>query len=790
MSTFHGNPRWAFVLAVLAAPGPAHAQEPEPLIEYRVQQGDSCASIARRFFGSARAYDRIHAHNPGLGPPPHRLQAGTVLRLPRQAAGGVGGADARLTVVVNRVEARAPRQRDWREAQRGLGLERGWQVATHDRSSAEITFRDASIVQMREQTLVIIYGASGQLARAGSPRATLERGTLRSRLDELAGVLRVSTASTEADVGSGQTVVSVAEDGTSRLANLEGAAATVTSGSVRVRVPAGTGTLVRRGERPTEPRPLPPAPRWAQDLAGRFVGLTGRGGTLAGSWMPVEGAVAYRVEVARQPDGGDLLAAVEMPATVTRFEVPRIPPGVYYVSVASIDHDLLEGRPSPRRAMQVLSARLIPLGGAEPIEEPYDPGDPSQPFRRPRVLPGTWIVAPVGLRCAAGDVEPAEMLTLREAGVFQVRCLDSRDREVPAFEVEVARVRAVLQPPEAALIRGRPVTIAVRILSPVPLPVMLSPILPDGISVESVERRAEDLYRLRLVAARDAPAEVDVSLGVLAATSSVPLATARIAVNDGVAPTFLRPAPPPEEAPLTPLGLHPIGPMPLSEQLSLGDLDRPGVSVWVSTGALGPVPGSGKVLVRTSTGAQAQIFDQPLRIGFAWILDVDGAGPPAGRRGHGDVTADLAWVVHRSPTLALSIDVGAWIPTRATEAGVEHLLLRPSASLDLQALPWLVLSTRQGLIAGAVGARPLLWSSSWGASVPVTRWLTPGLCVDVAVGRGSVGDLASVSGGADLVLAFGAFELGLLARIPLTADAREGFGSWLVSGSVGLAVSP
>ncbi len=49
---------------------------------YTVQEGDTCGSIARRFFGNSRAYGLIHENNPNLGPMPHRLQPGTTLRIP------------------------------------------------------------------------------------------------------------------------------------------------------------------------------------------------------------------------------------------------------------------------------------------------------------------------------------------------------------------------------------------------------------------------------------------------------------------------------------------------------------------------------------------------------------------------------------------------------------------------------------------------------------------------------------------------------------------------------------
>jgi len=114
--------------------------------------------------------------------------------LPRADGGSdAGEPDATLAAARRRVEARGPRAERWSGARVGQPLEGGWQVATHDASSATLAFRDESVLEMREHTLVVIYGGSRRLARRTDARATLERGALRSRLSELAGIVDVET---------------------------------------------------------------------------------------------------------------------------------------------------------------------------------------------------------------------------------------------------------------------------------------------------------------------------------------------------------------------------------------------------------------------------------------------------------------------------------------------------------------------------------------------------------------------------------------------------------------------
>ena len=125
--------RFGFALfSMLAASGfvPASGSAQE-VTEYRVREGDTCGSIARRFYGSSQRYDLIHRANPALGPMPHNLEPGTVLRLPRVE--GAGGADATVTAVRRQVASQAPRASRWDRARVGQELGQGWRVNTEER---------------------------------------------------------------------------------------------------------------------------------------------------------------------------------------------------------------------------------------------------------------------------------------------------------------------------------------------------------------------------------------------------------------------------------------------------------------------------------------------------------------------------------------------------------------------------------------------------------------------------------------------------------------------------------
>lgn len=740
------------ILAVLALVGLALFGEraaAQETFEYVVQPGDTCTSIAARFFGSAREYERIHALNPGLGPLPHDLAPGSRLVLPR----GATGPEARLTAVERDVRARAPGNGDWNRARIGLDLRRGHQVVTEAQSSAEITFRDRSILEMREHSLVVVYGGSERLA-SRARRATLERGALRSRLDELAGALAVETPRGRAAVGDGEAIVAVAADGTSRLSNLSGADAALETEAGRVVIPAGSGSLVTSEGRIVAPRPLPPAPRWANDLAGRFVGLTGAGATLSGSWLEVSGALAYRVEVARQPDGRDVIAALEVRAPATSFSVSGIPRGTYYVSVATIDRDALEGRPSPRRAMTVLEARLIDPDGAEPRSLPHDPGDPSLPPELPALFAGTWIVSPLSYRCAEAANEPRELATLRTAGEHAVRCFDVRDREVPAFSVRVVGIE--VSPEPSAIGQQDWQSIALDLRAELPLPAQLVAWSEtEGVELGRIERNGRS-HRLRARVFDPSVRRFEIAIGVQAATETVELGRTAIDVlrPGAIEPDRVAPPPPVE----TVLVAAPFDAVHDPAFTSIRATDHSGVVPWLGLEASGAT-GDRSVGARATIGASARVFDEPLRLRIAWTLGIP-------ELLESDLGALLVGGSFRleADRFAFDVEIAAWIVGGA-ESGLA-LRLAPSAGVAFAATEWLVFHVRQGVSSDLDEQTD--WTSAWAVELRPIRTVSITTELDLSLGHST---LARAGGGA--AMRFGWVEPFAGVSIGLTSEAQS-----------------
>lgn len=487
-------------LLVVACLGGAHAQG--TTFEYTVEVGESCASIARELYGDRERYDLIHAYN-DLGPLPHQLRPGQTLVLLRPE---LARSEAVVQRVVRRVEQRPPGLERWMRAAPGASLQRGHQIVTREDAQAELRFRDGSTLHMRERSLVIVM-AEGRHESRSIGRATLERGNLRAHLGRLARNIDVATPSARTRV-SGDAWVGVDEGGTSRVANRGRRAIVVHGDRGRVRVPSGSGTVVRRGERPDAPHPLPAPPSWRDDFQGRFVGFVGAGAPVVVSWEAVEGADGYRVELAHRPSGGDVVRSLRVSGTHARFD--GLDPGVYYASVATIDEEF-EGPNGSARAVVTLAARLLPPGGGTHVAENV-----------PRVVPGTAVVAPSGYRCGTRD-SMQTLFTLRALGRQTLRCVDASGLELLGGDLVVVRARArVVGAPVVR--RGRVTRIRFQLDSPVALPDRLVARTPQGVAVGPIVRR-DGVYVAEIGAAADAPANVAVELQVAVGADRLGIAT-------------------------------------------------------------------------------------------------------------------------------------------------------------------------------------------------------------------------------------------------------------------------
>ncbi len=522
-------------LLALFIAGPPQAGPDVVLEDYTVQPGDSCAKISRRRFGKSKLYSIIHEHN-DLGPLPHDLEPGLVLRLPVSAP---VQPDAELTRTERSVQARAPKDGAWSSALEGLDLFRGWRVNTLERAFAEVTFRDTTQIHLRENTLVIIYGGTRSTARRKTTTATLDRGALRSSLGALSGKakLEVETPSSATSLTGGVALVTVDEAGTSRIANHGDGQASVRSKTKRrkrVRVRKGMGSKVEKGKEPTPPKPLPATPAWATGAPTVFVAPAGAGGRVAGSWGAIAGAKSYRVELGQDARGGFVSTSVAVPGTVSRFEAHNLEPGKYFAIVSAIDDDAFESIPSRMVHLELRAAQLVGVDGTPVTTAQAEPvGNVVPPVR---TLLGTSLRAPDGLRCAFGDGELSTAPVAVKTGAQTVRCQDDSGADVRAFDVEVYGVQVAL----AGAAEGGPVVLkrsetrqlSVELSSPAGLPAGLAFEAPDGVAVSPVGAVEGGKATVTVTPGADAPSKGTLRLVAGTGDSRVVLGVVDFEVGD------------------------------------------------------------------------------------------------------------------------------------------------------------------------------------------------------------------------------------------------------------------
>lgn len=325
-------------LALTLAPEDASADD---VVRYVVQRGDSCAAIARRFYGDSSMVAPIHDANDMRTPPPHSLRAGTVLLIPPRSVVLEGGPDATLTSVKNRVEVQAPEPRPGRVDD---PLFRGNRVATAEISAASVTFRDETLVRLGERTLVVILGAPRWTGATQSSETSLVTGSLRAFMSGSRARATIATGGAHVRVIEGEASVSADARETTRLAVYDGNS-TITAARVVREVPKGFGSKAPRGRAPTPPKPLPAAPEWAMLPAGV---LFHRGVSaplfVAEVEAPDEDDVrSFRMQLALDPSFAEPVVDQIVPRDVRRIEAHPERPGRYFVRVSAVDDDGFEG---------------------------------------------------------------------------------------------------------------------------------------------------------------------------------------------------------------------------------------------------------------------------------------------------------------------------------------------------------------------------------------------------------------------------------------------------------------
>jgi hypothetical protein len=425
----------------------------EKLTQYVVQPGDTCWSIALKVFGNGEKYTLIHRYNE-LGPMPHVLEPGTVLKLPIAGESAL----AKVDWLQQEVEARPPSAFDWRAAEENMPLWRLYRVRTGEASAAGVEFEDQSRLRMRAQTLLVVYGTNAEksrLERQVRTWVTLEKGGIRgglARLDQEAS-MEVRTASSQVKLKSRDSQIDVDEAETTAISVYDGKARVSAKGDA-VTVADGEGTTVDKGKPPAPPRPLPQAPQWEGEEKDLVVIVPQTAlGEFELAWQPVKTAVRYRVELALDEAFRRVLTDAEIGAGIQKFAARALEPGTYYVRVSAIDDRKLQSRASSTvrvRIAEVLSSRAL---------NPDDTGEITVVGLLQLTLPAPLAV---GVEAALDDgpFQPADQaLRLMEPRVYKVRFRATGSTRESALTIRLLKTNTSLEIPPAPHTKSVPLPI-------------------------------------------------------------------------------------------------------------------------------------------------------------------------------------------------------------------------------------------------------------------------------------------------------------------------------------------
>lgn len=323
---------------------------------YTTRSGDTLSSIALRMTGNGANWSEIGRVN-GIDNEV-RIPVGTKVRIPATLL-----ADERIDSIVaaasGKIAAVLPDGRTL-SVSSGQKLPEGASIDTGPTGFLTLALADGSRISLPSQTRI----------RLEKLRRTQHTGTPRTEIALLQGKVESRVASLgknggQFDVRTPFSVTSVR--GTHFKVGLSGSTVTneVLSGSVDVSWAEGAGIRLRSGMGNIVSAGGVAAPR---DLLGApgMEKLTAIDTAVQLALAPVAGASAYRVQIARDSDGQDVIA--DQRAALPAFRFDRLKHGGYYARISAIDAIGLEGQSH-------LHAFRIGASG-EVLREPGKPGSP------------------------------------------------------------------------------------------------------------------------------------------------------------------------------------------------------------------------------------------------------------------------------------------------------------------------------------------------------------------------------------------------------------------------------
>ncbi len=303
---------------------------------YIVSKGDNLWNLSEQHLDKVTRFEQVRKLN-GISNP-KRIKPGTPIRIPLKWVRSNPVA-AKVASFNGQVELLKANDSKVISVNADTLLHLGDQLRTLDNSTIAIEFADKSILTVHENSLVHFdhlsaHGVTGMV----DSRLNLLQGRMDTRVTPAAGPgsrFEIQTPSAISAVRGTEYRASVSENNTSSNIEVLHGKVAVSGANQNVMVNSGFGTKVTAGSAPIPPRELLPAPIFdsiptsIQHINWRL------------SWSPIDSAISYRVEVAKEANFNTVLW--QSVTDYNRIAFPDLVDGHYIVRVRAIDKLGLEG---------------------------------------------------------------------------------------------------------------------------------------------------------------------------------------------------------------------------------------------------------------------------------------------------------------------------------------------------------------------------------------------------------------------------------------------------------------
>ncbi len=310
---------------------PVHAQQAsDPLFRYTVRPDDTLSALAKAFLVGGE-YLEVQKLNKVADP--RRLPIGSTLLIPDRLLRTV-------PIVAQVASFRGTVMIDGRQAELGSAVRQGMRIETGANSSVAITMPDGSSISLPSQSRIAIDKLRRILLTGGLDRNfKLEAGRSKSSVTPMkdpASNFRVTTPLSVAAVRGTDFRVGVDESGGRALTEVIGGTVGVEAGTdpVEVEIPKGFGAISTPGGTEPPVALLPPPQLQQVERTDTGVVVTAR---------PVEGARAYRIQLATDVAFLNLIGEAQSDEPVTSFVLPAN--ATFFVRLTAVAESGMEGMP-------------------------------------------------------------------------------------------------------------------------------------------------------------------------------------------------------------------------------------------------------------------------------------------------------------------------------------------------------------------------------------------------------------------------------------------------------------